>query len=107
MENKKKSTLWVRVLYAFTVIILKSPSKEKKELYRLKKTSAELIDGFIYIVIEGRVAGRSPYLHFYSKDAAGMRIKKMGEKSPQFPNRKVEQYIQRKKNPLELLNRAA
>lgn len=66
---------------------------KKRELYRLKKTSTELIDGFIYIVIEGRVAERSPYLHFYSKDAAGMRIKKMGEKSPQFPNRKVEQYI--------------
>lgn len=45
-----------------------------EKVYRLTKIRPTLIDGFIYIVIDGRVAKRYPYLHFYSKDAAGMTI---------------------------------
>lgn len=42
----------------------------------MTKIRPTLIDGFIYIVIDGRVAKRYPYLHFYSKDAAGMTIER-------------------------------
>lgn len=49
----------------------------------MTKIRPTLIDGFIYIVIDGRVAKRYPYLHFYSKDAAGMTIERK-KKRPHF-----------------------
>lgn len=53
-----------------------------EKVYRLTKIRPTLIDGFIYIVIDGRVAKRYPYLHFYSKDAAGMTIERKKKKGP-------------------------
>lgn len=47
----------------------------------MTKIRPTLIDGFIYIVIDGRVAKRYPYLHFYSKDAAGMTIERKKKKA--------------------------
>lgn len=48
----------------------------------MTKIRPTLIDGFIYIGIDGRVAKRYPYLHFYSRDAAGMMIERKKKKGP-------------------------
>lgn len=56
--------------------------KKKEKVYRLTKIRPTLIDGFIYVVIDGRVAKRYPYLHFYSRDAAGMMIERKKKKGP-------------------------
>lgn len=58
--------------------------KKKKKVYRLTKIRPTLIDGFIYIGIDGRVAKRYPYLHFYSRDAAGMMIERKKKKKAPF-----------------------
>lgn len=67
----------------------------------MTKIRPTLIDGFIYVVIDGRVAKRYPYLHFYSRDAAGMMIERKKKKKAPFLKKKTNT---QSKKPHDLSN---
>lgn len=66
--------------YWIFYIIRKSLNKKKEKVYWLIKIRLILIDGFIYIVIDGCVVKCYFYLYFYLKDVVGMMIERKKKK---------------------------
>lgn len=81
----KKSTLWVRVQYAFTVIILKSPSKEKKRTLSIEEDQ-HWIDWWFHLHRYWRSCGRTlPLFTLLFKRRRGYEDQENGEERSPIP----------------------